>query len=113
MAPKNTQVVIYSDGACSGNPGPGGWGAILISGEHRKEISGAEELTTAVIALLRGYTLLRSTPFGLPVTAPSVDTVLALLALRPDERNAGEQATQVSAVGARATTGRLPRTRAR
>ena len=34
------EVVIYTDGACSGNPGPGGWGAILISGEHRKELSG-------------------------------------------------------------------------
>ena len=39
-------VVIYSDGACSGNPGPGGWGAILMSGRHRKEISGGERLTT-------------------------------------------------------------------
>ena len=41
-----TAVVIYTDGACSGNPGPGGWGAILIYGEHRKEISGGEALTT-------------------------------------------------------------------
>lgn len=40
------KILIYSDGACSGNPGPGGWGAILISGDHRKEISGGEELTT-------------------------------------------------------------------
>lgn len=40
------QVTIYTDGACSGNPGPGGWGAILISGEHRKEISGGESSTT-------------------------------------------------------------------
>lgn len=39
-------VVIYTDGACSGNPGPGGWGAILISGAHRKELSGGEEHTT-------------------------------------------------------------------
>jgi len=39
-------VVIYSDGACSGNPGPGGWGAILMSGEHRKEIHGGEAQTT-------------------------------------------------------------------
>jgi ribonuclease HI len=39
-------VVIYTDGACSGNPGPGGWGAILISGKHRKEISGGEAATT-------------------------------------------------------------------
>jgi ribonuclease HI len=39
-------VVIYTDGGCSINPGPGGWGAILISGGHRKEISGGEPLTT-------------------------------------------------------------------
>ncbi|MET3525762.1 ribonuclease HI [Phenylobacterium koreense] len=40
------QVVIYSDGACSGNPGPGGWGAILMSGAHVKEIHGGEATTT-------------------------------------------------------------------
>jgi len=37
---------IYTDGACRGNPGPGGWAALLIRGEHEKEISGAEALTT-------------------------------------------------------------------
>ena len=41
-----TKVTIYSDGACKGNPGPGGWGAILISGGHRKDIWGGEILTT-------------------------------------------------------------------
>ena len=40
------QVVIYTDGACSGNPGPGGWGAVLLSGPHRKEICGGELATT-------------------------------------------------------------------
>src|SRR5262245_2079166 len=40
------QVAIYTDGACSGNPGPGGWGAILMSGTHRKELSGGEAVTT-------------------------------------------------------------------
>lgn len=40
------KILIYSDGACSGNPGPGGWGAVLISGNHRKEISGGEARTT-------------------------------------------------------------------
>jgi len=40
------RVVIYTDGACSGNPGPGGWGAILIHGEHKREISGGEPKTT-------------------------------------------------------------------
>jgi ribonuclease HI len=39
-------VHIYSDGACKGNPGAGGWGALLISGGHRKEICGGEPDTT-------------------------------------------------------------------
>ena len=39
-------VTIYTDGACSGNPGPGGWGAILQYGEFRKELSGGEPHTT-------------------------------------------------------------------
>lgn len=53
------QVIIYTDGACSKNPGPGGWGAILQFGPHSKELSGFEpsttnnrmELTAAVKAL--------------------------------------------------------------
>jgi ribonuclease HI len=40
------EVVIYADGACRGNPGPGGWGAWLKSGEHEKEIFGGDKLTT-------------------------------------------------------------------
>ena len=40
------QVVMYTDGACSGNPGPGGWCAILLYGDKRKELSGGEVLTT-------------------------------------------------------------------
>jgi len=40
------KVVIHTDGACSGNPGPGGWGAILEAGAHRKEIKGGEAATT-------------------------------------------------------------------
>ena len=43
MTPK---VVIYTDGACSGNPGPGGWGAVLISGGHERKICGGEPATT-------------------------------------------------------------------
>ena len=39
-------VTIYTDGACSGNPGPGGWGAVLLYGQHRKEISGGAASTT-------------------------------------------------------------------
>jgi ribonuclease HI len=59
MTHEAPEVIIYTDGACSGNPGPGGWGAILIKGEHRKEIKGGEaettnnrmELTAAISAL--------------------------------------------------------------
>ena len=40
------EVTIYTDGACSGNPVPGGWGAVLMYGEHRKEISGGDAHTT-------------------------------------------------------------------
>ena len=40
------KVTVYTDGACSGNPGPGGWGAILMYNENKKEISGAEKETT-------------------------------------------------------------------
>ena len=53
------RVTIYTDGACSGNPGPGGWGALLRSGKHEKELSGGAlettnnrmELTGAIEAL--------------------------------------------------------------
>jgi ribonuclease HI len=40
------QVTIYTDGACKGNPGPGGWGAWLRSGEHERELWGGERQTT-------------------------------------------------------------------
>ena len=53
------RVTVYTDGACSGNPGPGGWGAILSFGDHEKELMGGEphttnnrmELTAAISAL--------------------------------------------------------------
>jgi ribonuclease HI len=41
-----TDVEIYTDGACRGNPGPGGWAALLIAGQNRRQVSGAEKLTT-------------------------------------------------------------------
>ena len=46
MALALPQVTIFTDGACSGNPGPGGWGAILVSGLHRKELWGGEPVAT-------------------------------------------------------------------
>lgn len=58
-------VEIFTDGACSGNPGPGGWGAILRYGTHEREISGGEKNTTnnrmELTALIEALTLLRET----------------------------------------------------
>ena len=55
------QVTIYTDGACSGNPGPGGWGAILKYGAHEKELSGGEPSTTNNrLELLGAITALQS-----------------------------------------------------
>ncbi|MEL6239144.1 MAG: ribonuclease HI [Pseudomonadota bacterium] len=52
------QVAIFTDGACKGNPGPGGWGALLRMGKHEKEISGGEAQTTnnrmEMTAVIRG-----------------------------------------------------------
>jgi len=44
--PNTTTIVLYSDGACLGNPGPGGYAAILTYGDHRRELSGGFRLTT-------------------------------------------------------------------
>ncbi|HSZ73879.1 MAG TPA: ribonuclease HI [Rhizomicrobium sp.] len=56
-------VNIFTDGACSGNPGPGGWAAILRSGEHEREISGGEPATTnnrmEIQAVIEGLSALR------------------------------------------------------
>lgn len=46
MSSHGKAVEIYTDGACSGNPGPGGWGALLMYGKHEKEICGGEAKTT-------------------------------------------------------------------
>ena len=57
------QVQIFTDGACKGNPGPGGWGAILRMGDHEKELSGGEAQTTnnrmELTAAIRALTALK------------------------------------------------------
>ena len=57
------EVVIYTDGACSGNPGPGGWGCVLMYKDHKKEISGGKESTTnnvmELTAVIEGLKLLK------------------------------------------------------
>lgn len=58
-----TDVDIFTDGACSGNPGPGGWGTILRTGAHEKELSGGDRATTnnrmELTAVIRGLEALK------------------------------------------------------
>jgi ribonuclease HI len=60
--PAMKQVDIFTDGACKGNPGPGGWAAILRMGAHEKELTGGEAATTnnrmEMTAILRGLSAL-------------------------------------------------------
>lgn len=57
------KVVIYTDGACSGNPGPGGWGTILMYNDIKKEISGGSDNTTnnimEITAVIEGLKMLK------------------------------------------------------
>ena len=59
-----SRVEIFTDGACSGNPGPGGWGAILRAGGHEKELSGGERATTnnrmEMMAVIQGLAALKT-----------------------------------------------------
>lgn len=61
---KKKEVIIYTDGACSGNPGPGGWAAILLFQSKRKDIFGREENTTnnkmELIAVINGLKALQT-----------------------------------------------------
>jgi ribonuclease HI len=60
---KSELVVIYADGACKGNPGPGGWGALIRMGDHSKELCGGEPITTnnrmELTAVIRGLQALK------------------------------------------------------
>ncbi|MGN1162844.1 MAG: ribonuclease HI [Christensenellales bacterium] len=76
------KVVLYTDGACSNNPGVGGWGAILMYGEHKKEMSGAEKLTTnnkmELEAVIQGLSALKE-PCQVSVYSDSAYVVNAFI----------------------------------
>ena len=58
------EVILYTDGACSGNPGKGGWGAVLIYGTIERQMSGVEEETTnnkmELTAVIQGLKALKN-----------------------------------------------------
>ncbi|MDI1258982.1 ribonuclease HI [Aquabacterium sp.] len=63
MSETEQPVVVYTDGACKGNPGPGGWGVWMVSGQHQKEMWGGETLTTnnrmELMAVIQALTALK------------------------------------------------------
>jgi ribonuclease HI len=62
------KVTIFTDGACLGNPGPGGWGAIVVDGEHRRELSGYDPATTNNrMEIMAALEALRAVPEGAEV----------------------------------------------
>src|SRR5712692_11850092 len=62
-----SRVIIHTDGACSGNPGPGGWGAIILDGEETTEMKGGEAATTNNrMELLAAISALEALPGGTP-----------------------------------------------
>lgn len=76
------KVVLYSDGACSGNPGIGGWATILQSGKHEKVLSGGEKLTTnnrmELLGVISGFEALKE-PCQVDVYSDSAYVVNAFL----------------------------------
>ena len=69
------KIAIYTDGACSGNPGPGGWGTILMYKQHKKELSGNSEKTTNNImemtAVIEGLKALKKPDIDVTVYSDS------------------------------------------
>ena len=80
MSEDRKRVILYTDGACSGNPGAGGYGAVLIYGEHRRELRGAEAKTTnnrmEITAVIKGLERLK-VPCDVDVYSDSAYTVNA------------------------------------
>lgn len=82
MSGELTKVTLYTDGACSGNPGPGGWAALLMVDKYKKELSGGEAVTTnnrmELLAVINGLKAL-SRPCEVDVYSDSAYVVNAFL----------------------------------
>ena len=76
------KIVIYTDGACSGNPGPGGYGAVLLFKKHRKEISGGFRKTTnnrmELLAVILSLEAIKNSDFSITLYSDSSYVVNAV-----------------------------------
>ncbi|MGH1417832.1 MAG: ribonuclease HI [Hyphomicrobiaceae bacterium] len=69
MTTNSADYIIYTDGACSGNPGPGGWGALIMQNDKRRELSGGEpETTNNRMELIGAISALENVPTGSKVS---------------------------------------------
>jgi len=75
MSQSTFDVIVHTDGACSGNPGPGGWAAVLSAGEHQKEIAGRKSHTTnnemELMAVLEALKALKRTGLSVAIYTDS------------------------------------------
>ena len=89
------KVQIYTDGACLGNPGPGGWGVLLIKGSNQKELSGAEANTTnnrmELMAAIKGLQACSS------MSVPSFDVEMKCSSMLPGKALAVENTPDLDA----------------
>lgn len=76
------KITIYTDGSALGNPGPGGWGAVLMSGNHRKELSGGFYETTnnrmELLAIIEALKAIKTTGYSIEVFSDSQYVVNAI-----------------------------------
>jgi ribonuclease HI len=83
MSQSTFDVIVHTDGACSGNPGPGGWAAVLMAGEHKKEIAGRKPHATnnemELMAVLEALKALKRTGLSVAIYTDS-QLVVGLLA---------------------------------
>ena len=78
-----SQISIYTDGACSGNPGPGGLGIILMAGEHKKEFAEGYQLTTnnrmELLAVIKGLEMLKTNQYPVVIYSDSKYVIDAVI----------------------------------
>ena len=90
MSQSTFDVIVHTDGACSGNPGPGGWAAVLQAGQHRKEISGYKEHTTnnemELMAALEALKAIKRTGLSVAICTDSELTINLLTGKRSTQK---------------------------
>ncbi|MEZ0329564.1 MAG: ribonuclease HI [Dissulfuribacterales bacterium] len=98
----NSNILIYADGACSGNPGPGGWGVVLKWKDHEKRLCGWTRRTTnnrmELLAVIRGLEAIKTDNIPILITTDSQYVMTGLTQWMPRWKQNGWKTTQKTAV---------------